>query len=150
MNLNSESRATRLGSCVAVTMRATLALLAAAAAALPPPKAAYQLTPADIMNGVVSASSVPSSPIAVQPSEPGCPTAADVMGTIASDRWAVWDSFPEPSHCQLDASECGTNAPCTVVPSPGRVTSSGGGGDADGGGEGDADGGGEGLSLIHI
>jgi hypothetical protein len=105
-------------------MRATLALLAAAAAALPPPKMRYPLTPADIMNGVVSASSVPSSPIAVQPSEPGCPTAADVMGTNASDRWAVWDSFPERSRCRLDASECGTNAPCTVVPSPGRVTSS--------------------------
>ena len=125
-------------------MRATLALLAAAAPALPPHRTAYQLTPEDIMNGVVTASSDPSSPIAVQPSDPGCPTAADVMGTNASDRWAVWDSFPEPSHCQLDASECGTNAPCTVVPSPGRVTSSGGGGDADGGGEGDADGGGEG------
>jgi hypothetical protein len=74
-------------------MRATLALLAAGAAALPPPKMRYPLTPADIMNGVVSASSVPSSPIAVQ---------------------------------------------------PGRVTSSGGEGDADGGGDGDADGGGDG------
>ena len=105
-------------------MRATLALLAAAAPALPPHRTAYQLTPEDIMNGVVTASSDPSSPIAVQPSDPGCPTAADVMGTNASDRWAVWDSFPEGSRCRLDASECGTTAPCTVVPSPGRVTSS--------------------------
>ena len=78
-------------------MRAHLALLAAGAGALPPPKTRYQLTPEDIMNGrVVSASAVPASPIAVQQRDPGCPTAADVMATNASDRWAVWDSFPEP------------------------------------------------------
>ena len=106
-------------------MRAHLALLAAGAAALPPPKTRYQLTPEDIMTGrVVSASAVPASPIAVQQRDPGCPTAADVMATNASDRWAVWDSFPEGSRCRLDTSECGTTAPCTVVPSPGRVTSS--------------------------
>ena len=106
-------------------MRAHLALLAAGAAALPPPETRYQLTPEDIMNGrVVSASAVPASPSAVQLRDPGCPTAADVMATNASDRWAVWDSFPEGSRCRLDTSECGTTAPCTVVPSPGRVTSS--------------------------
>ena len=92
-----------------------LALLAAGAAALPPPKTRYQLTPEDIMSGrVVSASAVPASPIAVQQRDPGCPTAADVMATNASDRWAVWDSFPEGSLCRLDTSECGTTAPCTV------------------------------------
>ena len=56
--------------------------------------------------------------------EPDCPTAADIMQTDASERWAVWDSYPEPSRCRLDKSECGTNAPCTVLPLPGRVTSS--------------------------
>ena len=81
-------------------------------AALPPPKMRYQLTPEDIMSGrVVSASAVPASPIAVQQRDPGCPTAADVMATNASDRWAVWDSFPEGSLCRLDTSECGTTAP---------------------------------------
>jgi len=44
------------------------------------------------------------------------------MQTDASDRWAVWDSFPEPSRCRLDESECGTNAPCTVLPLPSGST----------------------------